>query len=55
MKCGEVLGACVDVLKDVDEKSLLQEIAQSEESHSKLHSQCASVNMYTCTCTCMYV
>lgn len=35
VKCGEVLGGCVGVVKDVD-VNLLQEIVQSEESHNKL-------------------
>ena len=39
VKCGEVLGACVEVLRGAEEEVLLQEIAGSEEAHSKLHGQ----------------
>ena len=39
VKCGEVLGACVEVLRGAEEEVLLQEIAGSKEAQSKLHGQ----------------
>ena len=42
VKCGEVLGSCVEVLRGVEEENLLQEIATSEEASNKLHGQWCS-------------
>ena len=36
VKCGEVLGMCVEVLKGAEEEAFLEEIAQSEEAHGKI-------------------
>ena len=36
MKCSEVLETCASVFGAVEEKTLLEEIAQSEEGRNKL-------------------
>ena len=42
-KAAEVLATCVEVLGEVEEKELLQEIAQAKEAHGTLHGVTKSI------------
>ena len=39
-KAAEVLASCIEVLREVEDQEMLRELAQSKESHHKLHSMC---------------